>query len=89
MINCYYFKETLLYIFMKFSSESHKNNLFFFLTTDVAEVFTAYVELSYYLASQITTIFIGCQFFFLLVCRIICIWICLFEKYYLNNNNLL
>jgi len=80
MINCYYFKETLLYIFMKFSSESHKNNLFFFLTSDVAEVFTAYVELSYYLASQITTIFIGCQFFFFLSAGLY-----VFEYVYLKN----
>ena len=62
MINCYYFKETLLYIIMRFSLKSHDNHLFYFLTTDVAEVFIAYIHLSSYVANQITIIFITCQF---------------------------
>lgn len=63
MINCYYFKETLLYIFIRFSLKSNDNNLIYFLTTDVAEVFIAYVRLSYYVANQITAVFIYCQIF--------------------------
>jgi sec-independent protein translocase protein TatC len=58
MINCYYFKETLLYIFMRFSFKSNNNNLLYFLTTDVAEVFIAYIQLSSYIANQITMIFL-------------------------------
>ena len=52
MVNCYYFKETLLYVFMGFSLKSNKNYLLYFLTTDVAEVFIAYIQLSYYVANQ-------------------------------------
>jgi len=66
MINCYYFKETLLYVFMKFSLESNKNNSLYFLTTDVAEVFIAYVQLSYYIANQTTIIFMSYQLYIFL-----------------------
>ena len=58
MINCYYFKETVLYIFMRFSFKSTKTDLLYFLTTDVAEVFVAYIQLSSYIANQITMIFL-------------------------------
>jgi len=64
MINCYYFKETLVYILMKFSLET--NNLLYFLTTDVAEIFLAYIQLSYYTANQVTIIFVYWQFFLFL-----------------------
>jgi len=63
MINCYYFKETLLYIFVGFSSTSNDNNLTYFLTTDVAEIFMSYIWLSYYVTNQITAIFVCCQLF--------------------------
>ena len=66
MINCYYFKETLVYIFMSFSLETDTNNLLYFLTTDVAEIFLAYVQISYYTANQITIIFVWWQFYFFL-----------------------
>lgn len=64
MTNCYYFKETLLYIFMKFSSKANNDNLLLFLTTDVAEIFVAYVDLSFCIANQITIVFLYCQLFF-------------------------
>ena len=54
MINCYYFKETLSHIFIRFSLKSNDSNLVYFLTTDVSEVFMAYIRLSYYVANQIT-----------------------------------
>ena len=41
---------------MKFSLET--NNLLYFLTTDVAEIFLAYIQLSYYTANQVTIIFV-------------------------------
>ena len=56
--NCYYFKETLLYILMRSSFQSKKNNLLYFLTTDVAEAFMAYIKLSSYIANQITVMFL-------------------------------
>jgi sec-independent protein translocase protein TatC len=58
MVNCYYFKETLLYVFMRFSFKSNNTNLSYFLTTDVAEVFIAYIQLSSYIANQITMLFL-------------------------------
>lgn len=58
MVNCYYSKETLLYVFMRFSFKSNQTNLLYFLTTDVAEVFIAYIQLSSYIANQITMIFL-------------------------------
>lgn len=51
---------------MRFSFKSNKTNLFYFLTTDVAEVFVAYLQLSFYIANQITLIFLWCHSFFFL-----------------------
>lgn len=66
MANCYYFKETLLYVFMRSSFKSNQNNLIYFLTTDIVEVFVAYVQLSSYISNQITTIFLLYQTFLFL-----------------------
>ena len=66
MVNCYYFKETLLYVFMRFSFKSNKTNILYFLTTDVAEVFVAYIQLSLYIANQITLLFLWCHSFLFL-----------------------
>ena len=66
MVNCYYFKETLLYIFTGFSVKPGENHLLFFLTTNVAEVFVTYIHISFYIANQITVMFFYCQFFFFL-----------------------
>jgi len=49
---------------MRFSFKLNNHNLLYFLTTDVAEVFIAYIHLSSYIANQITLIFICCQFIF-------------------------
>jgi sec-independent protein translocase protein TatC len=61
--NCYFFKETLLYTFIKFSWMHHYNNTSYFLITDVTEVFVTYLQLSYFIANQITFIFICYQIF--------------------------
>ena len=60
-LNCYYFKETLLYVFIKFTMTSNNNNLLCFLTTDVIEIFSAYLQLSLNIANQTTIMFIYCQ----------------------------
>lgn len=62
-INCYFFKETLLYIFIEFSSVHNDNDTFYFLITDVTEVFMTYLQLSYFIANQITFIFMCYQVF--------------------------
>lgn len=56
--NCYHFKETLLYVFMRFSFRPNKTNLLYFMTTDIAEIFLTYIQLSFYIAGQITMIFL-------------------------------
>lgn len=63
VINCYYFKETLLYVFVKLSLNSNYTNLLYFLTTDVTEVFIVYINLSYFIANQTITFFLGYQLF--------------------------
>lgn len=63
LINSYYFKETLLYIVMKFSLNFENSNVFYFLTTNVSEIFLAYLQLSCHVANQITLIFVYCQIF--------------------------
>lgn len=66
MLNGYFFKETLLYVFMRSGCKSNKTNLIYFLTTDVIEVFVAYVQVSSYIANQITTLFLVYQSFLFL-----------------------
>ena len=61
--NCYFFKETLLYVFIKFSSTPNCNNIFYFLITDITEVFMTYLQLVYFITNQITFIFIYYQIF--------------------------
>lgn len=63
VISCYYFKETLLYTFIKLSLNPKYTNLVYFLTTDVTEVFLVYINLSYFVANQITILFLGYQLF--------------------------
>ena len=45
------------------TDESNSDSLSYFLTTDVAEVFVTYMYLSYYVANQITIIFLCSQTF--------------------------
>lgn len=62
-MNCYCYKETLLYIFIKLSLNPNYTNLLHFLTTDVTEVFIVYVNLSYFIANQTIILFLGYQIF--------------------------
>lgn len=62
-LNCYFSKETLLYVFVKFSSISKINDSVHFLITDITEVFMTYLQLSYLIANQITFVFIYYQLF--------------------------
>ena len=63
MLNCYFFKEALLYVFIKLSLNQNYTNLLYFITTDVTEVFIVYIHLSYFVANQIIILFLGYQFF--------------------------
>lgn len=57
LVNCYSFKETLLYLFTKLSLSHYHYVSFCFLTTDVTEVFIIYAELSKFVTNQISFIF--------------------------------
>lgn len=63
IINCYYFKEILLYVFIKPSLKFYHNYTPWFLTTNVTEIFSTYIELCLFLANQLIIPFIGYQFF--------------------------
>lgn len=63
IFNCYFFKETLLYILITFSLNYSYNGLSYFLITNITEIFMVYLQLSYFIANQITFIFICCQVF--------------------------
>lgn len=63
IINCYYFKEILLYVFLKPSLKLHSNFTLKFLTTNVTEVFFTYLKLSHFVANQFLTIYIFFQWF--------------------------
>lgn len=63
VINCYCYKETLLYVFIRLSSNQTDTNLLYFLTTDVTEVFVVYISLSYFIANQAIIPFLGYQLF--------------------------
>jgi len=63
LLNCYFFKEILLFTFIKLSWIHNYNSPFYFLITEVTEVFVTYLQLSYFIANQITFIFICYQIF--------------------------
>lgn len=63
IVICYYFKETLLYIFIKPSLNSIDNDSFYFLTTNIAEIFMTYIHLSYFITNQIIIVFLCYQIF--------------------------
>jgi len=63
VFNCYFFKETLLYVFMKFSFAQRSSDTIYFLITNVTEVFLTYLQLAYFIANQITFLFICYQIF--------------------------
>ena len=63
ILSCYYFKETLLYIFIKPSLHFNTNNMFYFLTTNITEIFMSYLQIIYFVSNQIIIIFIYYQIF--------------------------
>jgi len=62
-INCYFFKETLLFIIIQPSFIYNENNSFYFLTTNVTEIFLTYIHLSYFITNQILVTFLLYQIF--------------------------
>jgi len=64
IVNSYYFREILLYIFIKPNLKFCNNYILWFLTTNVTEIFSTYIELCSFLANQLIIPFTGCQLFF-------------------------
>jgi len=62
LIICYYFKETLLYLFIRPSSNFDKF-FFYFVTTNVTEIFTTYIRISYFISNQLIILFLLYQSF--------------------------
>lgn len=63
MFICYYFKEVLLYLVIKPSLNFTRDSSFFFLTTNIVEVFMTYLHLCYFISNQIIVFFLCHQFF--------------------------
>mgnify|MGYP003692611103 CR=1 FL=1 len=63
MINCYYFKEILLYVFIKPSFKLHSDTALKFMTTNVTEVFFTYLNLSHFVANQFLILYTFFQIF--------------------------
>lgn len=82
-INCYFFKETLLYLFVKCITDYNCDNKFYFLTTHVTEVFIIYLQLSYFIANQLTLFFVSYQFFVFISSGLYT-----FERLYISNTGI-
>lgn len=62
LIICYHFKETLLYLFIRPSSNFNKF-FFYFVTTNVTEIFNTYIRISYFISNQLILLFLIYQSF--------------------------
>lgn len=63
LINCYFFKEILLYFIIKPHFYYNQKNSYYLLTTNITEIFITYVYLCYFIANQIILIFWFYQIF--------------------------
>jgi sec-independent protein translocase protein TatC len=50
---CYYHKETLLFLLIKSNTKLYCMNSFYFISTNLTEVFTVYLRLSYFVSTQL------------------------------------
>ena len=62
-LNCYFFKETLLFGLIKVNSVHNSFETIYFLITGITEVFMTYLQLAYFTANQIAYLFFCYQFF--------------------------
>lgn len=56
-IMCYLYKEVLLFYLIEFSIKNNTNVTFYFIFTDVTEIFYVYLKLSIFISFQITIIY--------------------------------
>lgn len=79
-LNCYFFKETLLFGLIKVNSVHNSFETIYFLITGITEVFMTYLQLAYFTANQIAYLFFCYQFFAFLSTGLY-----RFEYFYLKN----
>ena len=54
---CYNYKKTLLYLLIKLNSKMFNSDSFYFITTNLTDVFSVYVKLSCFLSNQFLCIY--------------------------------
>ena len=55
---CYSYKEILLYILIKLNKEIYLLNTFYFISTDLMDIFNVYIQLSYFFSNQLIIVVI-------------------------------
>nr|YP_010377452.1 Sec-independent protein translocase component TatC [Hemiaulus sinensis]QYB23188.1 Sec-independent protein translocase component TatC [Hemiaulus sinensis] len=58
VIICYFYKETLLFLSIKPSISSINKSVFYFISTNLTEIFTTYIQLSCFVSAQLSIFFI-------------------------------
>jgi len=58
LIICYLYKEIVLFLFVKPSLIFFEKNSLYFIFTNLTEIFSTYIQISYFIANQIIFIFI-------------------------------
>ena len=54
----YFYKETLLFLFVKLNIKAEKITSFYFITTNLTDVLNTYLNISYFVSTQITFVII-------------------------------
>jgi len=58
IVTCFFYKETLLFLSIKPNIYLYKENLLYFIATNLTDIFYAYLHLSYFVANQIVILYI-------------------------------
>lgn len=64
IITCYFYKNILLFLLIKFNFKLYDLELFYFITTNLSDVFSVCIQLSYFVSNQLL-IFLVCYHFFM------------------------
>lgn len=67
LVICYLYKEVLLFIIVKPSTFFFRENFFYFIFTDVTEIFSVYFSIVLFTAKQVTFIYMLYHFLTFLV----------------------
>jgi sec-independent protein translocase protein TatC len=58
IVTCFFYKETLLFLTIKPNISLYKENLLYFIATNLTDILYAYLHLSYFIANQIIVLYI-------------------------------